>query len=181
MGELNFNLHSQIWILVFTFATAVAATTDYLRDKIYNWLTFPLFFLGLGLAFGFHGITGLAAALTSVGLVAIVFIPLYVLQIMGAGDVKLLMALATILTIKGVVALVSTSFMIAGVGAFVLLIYHHRVKIFFRECYKFFKSLVIPKMETVWPKLSKNIKAPFGIPIFLALFFLVTKAMGWLR
>ena len=72
-----------------------ASISDLIYGKIFNALVFPFFFLGL-LAQGWHaGIEGFLHALLSGLLAFALFFPLYQLRIMGAGDVKLFMAVGT--------------------------------------------------------------------------------------
>lgn len=71
----------------------LASATDLRTGKIYNNLTFPFLFLGLGLHAYFGGFAGAGAACLVVGISFALFFPLYLVGVMAAGDVKLLMAL----------------------------------------------------------------------------------------
>lgn len=151
---------------------AVAAVTDFRAGKIYNWLTLPALLLGMVVAI-FCGWATLAGALQGMGLAAVIFIPLFFVGIFGGGDVKLLMALGTVLGAYNVLVLICTAILVAAAGAVALLIAHRRVRIFALEILMFFRTLLTPGLTTQWPQLSRDIKAPFGIAIFLALVYVL--------
>lgn len=144
---------------------AVSAVTDYRSGKIYNLLTFPAILAGFVCA-GVVGTDALIQAFTGFGLATAIFLPMFVFGILGGGDVKLLMALGTVLGGRGVLELSVVTILIAGAGAFVLLFVHRRARIFFTQLWLFLRSLFTPGLALQWPKLSREIKAPFGIAIF---------------
>ena len=148
----------------------VAAVTDYRSGKIYNWLTLPALALGLIVA-GFEGWATILSATAGVGVAAAVFIPLFLTGIFGGGDAKLLMALGTVLGAGGVFLLICVSILIAGAGAVALLFVHRRAGPFAREVFAFLRSVFTPGLDTQWPRLNREIKAPFGIAVFFALIF----------
>ena len=110
---------------------------------------------------------GMAIQLAAAATVFVLLAMAFYAGMMGGGDVKLLMAMGTVLGVRGTLELSVTTLMIAGAGAFVLLVRHGRVKVFCREVWMFFRSIVTPGLELQWPQLSRDIKAPFGIAIFL--------------
>jgi prepilin peptidase CpaA len=69
---------------------------DLRTRKIPNWLTASGILAGLGLHLSIDGIHGLTRALLGMGLAVLVYIPLYVLKGMGAGDVKLMAGVGAI-------------------------------------------------------------------------------------
>lgn len=153
--------------------TAAAAVTDYRSGKIYNWLTLPA--LALGVVVGLcSGIPTLVAGLQGIALAAVVFVPMFFFGILGGGDVKLLIALGSILGAQGVFILGCITILIAGAGAVVLLFVHRRAGVFVRECTQFLRTMVTPGLQLQWPRLSREIKAPFGIAIFFALVYVLS-------
>lgn len=166
MAELvhwNINIFP-IWIpWIFVGLAGIGALTDFFWGKIYNFLTFPLLLIGLICA----GVFGhFYNAILSVLLVALVFIPLFFFGVFGGGDVKLIMALASILNTRQTLHFIWACILVGGIGAAVLLIRQKRVRVFFKQVGKFFQSLLIPGLLIDWPRLSKKSKAPFGIAIF---------------
>jgi len=69
---------------------------DLRTRKIPNWLTASGILAGLGLQCWTGGIHGLAVAMLGMGLAILVYLPLYLLRGMGAGDVKLMAAVGTV-------------------------------------------------------------------------------------
>src|SRR5258708_4015056 len=80
---------------------AVAAITDYRTGKIYNWLTLPALVFGLVVA-SFAGLPTVASALQGVALASLIFLPMFFCGVLGGGDVKLLMAIGTVLGAHGI-------------------------------------------------------------------------------
>ncbi len=82
-------------LIVVLSGIAVASFTDFRQFKVYNLLTFPLFFGGLAYGVINGGLSGLgfafAGAFTGFG---ILLIP-YLMGGLGAGDVKFVMAVGT--------------------------------------------------------------------------------------
>jgi prepilin peptidase CpaA len=63
---------------------------DLRTRKIPNWLTASGILAGLGLQCWTEGIHGLTVAMLGMGLAVLIYLPLYFLRGMGAGDVKLM-------------------------------------------------------------------------------------------
>lgn len=145
---------------------AVAAVTDYRSGKIYNWLTLPALVIAIALA-AFAGRASLAQAALGLAVATALFLPLYLTGVLGGGDVKLLMALGTWLGPRGTLELAMASILIAGAGAVALLVKHGRVRAFCSEIWVFARTVFTPGLEIQWPRLRRDIKAPFGIAIFL--------------
>ena len=103
------------WGLLFA-VLIVAAYTDLLHRKVYNWLTLPACILGVGLHWTLAevGGPGLTASLAGLGIGFGVFLVAYVLGGVGGGDVKLMGAIGAI---GGAPFIVSAIFWSALVGA----------------------------------------------------------------
>ncbi len=87
-------------------ASLVAALTDLRQGRIPNWLTLPLWVLGLARAIYLGGATGCAGAMGVSMLLALPYVALWVLAKGGAGDAKLMAAIGTWLTLnEGLVVL----------------------------------------------------------------------------
>ena len=87
----------RVFIWLFVFAILVCALTDIFKSKIYNFVTFSLMILGFIANIYSHGFArGLFIALSGIVVGLIIYIPFYAFKIMGAGDVKLLMAIGSL-------------------------------------------------------------------------------------
>jgi prepilin peptidase CpaA len=64
--------------------------------RIPNWLVLAGAILGIGLNSFLFELPGLRSALLGLGLAFLVYFPLYLLRAMGAGDVKLMMAIGSL-------------------------------------------------------------------------------------
>ena len=161
MGEMTLFTH------LFAVVGTVAAITDYRSGKIYNWLTYPAMLLAL-IYSSFHGVDAFTSSLLGMVLSFILFFPLFFWGIMGAGDAKLMMVFAGFLGHHHLSNLILYSFLVGGIGSFVILIARGRFVPFMKEFVKFFKTLITPGLALQWPKLDKLSKAPFGIAITTA-------------
>lgn len=166
---------SKIAGLVFLAVALVAAITDLLKDKIYNWLTLSA--LSVGLIFNLYlGLNYFTGSIAGVAVAALIFIPLFAFKVMGAGDAKLMMALATVLGVSATLELISISIILASFGAAVILVRKKRVTEFFRQVGMFLRSLFVKELSVQWPKLDSEGKAPFGIAVFFAYIVVWMKA-----
>jgi prepilin peptidase CpaA len=105
-----------IAVIVVCVAVAVATFTDVRTLKVHNWLTLPLAVTGLAYHAALGGWAGFGESLLNLAMVfAILMVP-YVLGAMGAGDVKLVSALAAWLG-------TSTAFTIGAIALFATAIY----------------------------------------------------------
>ncbi len=74
----------------------IAAFTDLKARRIPNWLVASGLALGVGLNWFLYGGVGLKFAIQGLGLAMLIYLPLFVLRGMGAGDVKLMAAVGSL-------------------------------------------------------------------------------------
>jgi prepilin peptidase CpaA len=109
-------------VVVVLSASLIASLTDIWRFKVYNILTFPLFFCGIAyhtISDGWSGL-GLSAAGAAFGLV--VFLVPFALGGMGAGDVKFVAALGAWLGLRPLAWVVVFGCIASGIFAIGLVI-----------------------------------------------------------
>src|SRR5215831_17994976 len=82
------------WVLLSL--VVAAGVYDILYRRIPNWLVASGLAVGIALNLFLFGWTGLKSSLLGIGLAMAVYFPLYLLRGMGAGDVKLMMAVGAI-------------------------------------------------------------------------------------
>lgn len=99
-----------------------ASITDLRFGKIPNRLTFPFIILGLIFQTVTLGTAGLTQSGLAVGAAFALFFPLFAMGAFAAGDVKLLMAIASFLSVPLIIRIGILSILIgAAVGLFLLL------------------------------------------------------------
>jgi hypothetical protein len=81
-------------LVILLIGATVAVITDLKTGMIFNWLTLPLFFIGLVFAFIFNGWTGVGSAVLA-GLLT--FVTTFKFTQFGGGDFKLSLAIGTCL------------------------------------------------------------------------------------
>jgi prepilin peptidase CpaA len=135
------------------------------RGKIYNWLTFPGIALGLVYGLWSGGVSGLGSALGGVVLGLVLYGWMFWIRVMGAGDVKLLMALGAWGGPRFAVDVAVLGVVLGGVLAVLILIARGRIGDFVRRLKTFLMSVLIKELEVVGPRIDHQLKMPFGLSI----------------
>lgn len=146
----------------------VGGIHDLLTKKIPNWLTFSAMIFGLGFQFWLLGWSGLLDSFLGIGLGFGIFFPVYVLGYMGAGDVKLLMAIGACAGWQFCMRVAIASVLFGGIYALVEIIFRGRLVIVVRRAYFFIRSLLLPELVAEPINLDENRKFAFGICLALA-------------
>jgi prepilin peptidase CpaA len=107
---------------------ATAAAFDWRSRRIPNWLTFSGMAAGLGLNTFVFGWPGLKLALEGFGLAVLIYVPLFLLRGMGAGDVKLMAAVGAITGPANWLGIFIATGILGGLAALVLLLARGRLK-----------------------------------------------------
>jgi Flp pilus assembly protein, protease CpaA len=105
-----------------------AGIYDIRYRRIPNWLVLPAVLVGFALNAFLYGLVGLKYAGLGFGVAVLIYMPLYALHGMGAGDVKLAAALGAFVGWQNWVILFILSGLIGGVLALVLMLTHGRFR-----------------------------------------------------
>lgn len=162
LGETDFLTNAVIVIAL------VATVTDVLYNKIYNWLTLPAMVLGLALGAYSNGWMGLLQSFLGIGVALILYGWMFAIRVMGAGDVKLLMAMGSLGGVIYVIDVAIFSILVGGVMALGILIFKGRIKAFARKIYRFLVSVFYKNLVLEFPEVDHKLTMPFGIAISVA-------------
>jgi len=121
----------------------IAGATDLGSSKIPNWLTIPAMATGVLGHSWLNGLTGLVFSAKGLGLGLAMFLVLYVMGGMGAGDVKLLAAVGSFTGAEGVFSAGMIAMVLGGLYAISLMISHCGVRISLRQIATVLKSCVL--------------------------------------
>lgn len=155
----------------------IAIVSDLRYRKIFNWLTLPAMAIGLVISFLAAGLAGLAFGAVGIVLAFLAFGWMWGIKILGAGDVKLLMAFAALAgaaTLSGrngiayVADLALLSILVGGILAAILLAVKGRLGPFLRKLYRFLLTFASRNLETEFPKADPALQMPFGVSIAVA-------------
>jgi prepilin peptidase CpaA len=154
-------------VLIILLAT-VAVVSDFLYRKIYNWSTFPI--MAVGLAYGFMngGSSGLLQSFIGIVVGLIAYGILYTFRILGAGDVKLLMAFGSLGGILFVADIAVLAIFVGGAMAIPLLIFKGRLRPFLEKIKRFLITSLHRGPRVEFPVADESLKMPFGISIAIA-------------
>jgi len=121
-----------VWIVASLVALLVAAAyCDIKRFRIPNLITAPGVLLGLALNTALPDGLGLTSALSGCALGLFGLLPLYLLRIWGAGDVKLIAMVGAFLGTTGMVITLLFSFVAGGLAALLVACNHRKGKLLF--------------------------------------------------
>ncbi len=120
-----FLLPSVFYIVLVAIAVA-AGGYDFVRRRIPNWITLPGLLAGLVLNAVRDQWSGLEFALLGTGVALAVYIPLYLLRAMGAGDVKLMAAIGAVVGPVNWIFIFLAAAVIGGAIAGVMVLKRHR-------------------------------------------------------
>lgn len=151
--------------------TLVAAFVDFRTHKIPNWLTVPAFCMGLTLRIVISGWSGAKASLEGTGLALLLLLPLVLMRALGAGDWKLMGAVAAFVGPAMFLFVLLGSILVSGLMAIVEMMRTQRVKETFHNLFVLVQGFfsfglrVNPEISLDNPAL---LKLPFGVAVAIS-------------
>lgn len=147
-----------LWVLL-----GVALLSDLRYGLIPNRLTIPFIATGLVIQFTFQGTAGLSVSGLSIGTAFVLFFPLFALNVLAAGDVKLLMAAGAWLDPASTVRMAIISVVLGGVVGGVMLLVE--------------RVIPTPYFQTIaLPRRAGKARMPFAPALFCAYLSLIIGA-----
>jgi Flp pilus assembly protein protease CpaA len=141
---------------------------DVLTRRIPNWLTFPAIALGLGAQAWAAGGAGLLSGVLGVLLGFGIFFPMYMFGYMGAGDVKLQMAVGAWMGWWLGLHVAIGAVIVGGVFALIEVIFRGRLTAVFKNGFQFLRSVLVPGLVVEKLKVDESRKFAFGACIGVA-------------
>ena len=151
----------------------LAAVGDVRTARIPNWLTFGAFACGLGFQLLALGPRGFVWSLAGAGVGLGLFLPLFLLGGMGAGDVKLMAALGAWLGPAGAAWTALYAAMAGGVMAVVVALARGYLRTAFANVWTllgFWRFAGIRPLDGITLQTSKSPRLPYALPITAGLF-----------
>lgn len=124
MGAMIFTVENLLLLVVLIIATI----TDIRSQRIPNWLTFPAIISGLGINFISGGAGGLLFSMMGLLIGIGIFIVLYIMGGMGAGDIKLMGAVGAMLGPQMVLMAALYTAIAGAIYALAIILLHPRAK-----------------------------------------------------
>lgn len=143
----------------------VGGVHDLLTKKIPNWITFTGAALGLIAQFWLLGLPGLLDGFLGLGLGFALYFPIYAFGYMGAGDVKLLMAVGAWLGWHGCFQVAAGAVVIGAIFALGEIIYRGRFIAVVKNTFSFLRAIFLPGLVPEKLKVDHGRKFAFGICI----------------
>jgi prepilin peptidase CpaA len=163
-------LHGKLlWLLPALFA-AIAGFTDWRSRRIPNWLTVGGLLLGILVSSLTRGWGGAKDSLLGAGLGLLVLLPFVFMHSLGAGDWKLFGALGAFLGPSQLITVLFATVLVAGIMAFVLVIWKRRVGQTLRNIARMLAAVFT--LHLPGPEVSLDnpeaLKIPFGVAAAVA-------------
>jgi prepilin peptidase CpaA len=153
--------------------SSLAAVCDVRAARIPNWLTFGAFACGLGFQLIALGPRGFVWSLAGAGAGLGLFLPLFLLGGMGAGDVKLMAALGAWLGPAGAAWTALYAALAGGVMAVVVALARGYLRTAFANVWTllgFWRFVGIRPLDGITLQTSKGPRLPYALPITAGLF-----------
>lgn len=147
---------------------AISFYTDLAHRKIYNAVTVFGMLTGLGLAAVSGGFSGFISAILGMGIAILMFGWLFVFRVLGAGDVKLLMAFGALGGVRYCAETAILSLIVAAAFGVVQLIYLGKMRMFAQKLKRFFLGLFFKELVFDLPPADPSITFPFGVAMAIA-------------
>ncbi len=173
-----------IFQILLALIVVVAAAYDFRFRRIPNWLTLLGVILGWGLNIFLFEMIGLRTAAFGLGLAFLIYFPLYLLRGMGAGDVKLMGAVGSIVGPANWFGIFILTSILGGVVALILLLFKGRLFRTLSNVGYMLKEILFlrapyMKKEELDVRSPKAVTLPHGVMIALGSLAFLAAAAIW--
>ncbi len=160
-----------------------AALFDLKERRVPNWITFPGVLIAVALNSFLYETPGLWLALKGLGLAMLIYVSLYLLHGMGAGDVKLMAAIGAAAGWANWIGILFLTAIFGGISALILVLARGRLRrtltnisfIFHSLSHRQLPHLADPSLDV---KRNQALRLPHAVAIaFGTLAYLVTAAI----
>lgn len=148
--------------------SVLGALTDITQGKIYNWITLPTMVIGLALALWSGGWSSIGSSFLGILVGLFAYGWMFAIGVMGAGDVKFLMALGALGGFRFGLEVALLGVLLGGAMAVLVLLGRGRLADFTRRIYRFLMSVFVKELELEFPKVDRKLTMPYGLPIAIA-------------
>ncbi len=147
--------------------------TDVAWGRVYNWMTFPAILGAFGYFISHSGVSGASQVALGVVTGFCLYVWMFALGTLGAGDVKLLMALGAWGGWQYARDVAILSLILGGCMALVVLMASGKFIAFVKKMYIFILSIFLNELEFQSPKIDKTLRMPFAVPIGVAAIWVI--------
>ena len=147
------------------FLSVIAAFTDVLYGKIYNWLTLPAIMIGIGLHVSDGGSSGFLFSIAGAGLGFLILLWMFFSGIMGGGDVKLLTAFGAWGGATYVFHVALLSILLGAVFGLFQLALKGKLNHLIKKFGTYFLGLLGKVVPVQMPEIDQETRMHFGVPM----------------
>lgn len=143
----------------------IGGWTDLRSRRLPNWLSLSGVIVGLGLNTFFQSGPGFKLALAGLGLALLIYLPLYLIRAMGAGDVKFMAAVGALVGPENWIGIFLTTAILGGVASLCLIAARNRLHLTMYNLSTIASELVHGRMPFHKdPSLDVHDKRALGLP-----------------
>ena len=172
-----------VFQIILVLVVGIAAIFDVRFRRIPNWLVLTGVLLGLGLNSFLWAWAGLRLSLLGLGLAFVIYFPLYLVRGMGAGDVKLMAALGSIVGPANWFGIFIVTGLLGGILAVGLLLSRGKLRTALTNVSFALHSLASLKAPYAREELDisspKSMKLPHGVVIACGTLLFLGAAWIW--
>ena len=150
------------------FVLLIVQWFDFKQHRIPNFLTYGMMFVGLSMQSWFLGVDGLLTAFYGLGTGLLILIPFFLGGGMGAGDIKLMAALGTILGPMDILLTAGVTLIAGSVLGLLLLIVRRGSKSYFSRYFLIIKHLCHTGKLMYFPPAqdeAASLRFPYAVAI----------------
>ncbi len=138
---------------------------DLRTRRIPNWLNLSGLILGFGLNTFFLQKAGFELAATGLGLALLIYVPLYLIRAMGAGDVKFMAAIAALIGPENWLSVFLTTAILGGIASLCLIATRNRLHVTLSNLSTITTELIHGRMPYQKdPSLDVHDRRALGLP-----------------
>lgn len=163
--------------------TVAATLMDLSSRRIPNYLTVTAALVGLSGQMALSGLPGFWDGLAGMGVAILLFFPFFMVRWMGAGDVKLLMAIGVTLGWRMELLVSVGSLMVGLITSLAFLMLKGELWTYLKRYGLMLRGLLTTGQLVYIPPLSHeaaNIRFPYALAIAMGTFFAVFTPASWL-
>ena len=148
--------------------TALATLSDVIRDIVPNYLILIGMVIGCFYQISTYGMLGLFYFVLGIIIPTLILFLLFMANVLGAGDIKLLSMLGGIMGVESVLPCILYSFILGGIISFFLLLCKRNFFSRMQSAVFYIQRMLIYRSFTPYERVGKDHTFHFTIPILLS-------------
>ncbi len=151
------------------FLVGAALISDIRIYKIKNQIVYPFMLMGLTLNIAIFGLQGLKTSIEGIFIPIVLLFPLYLLRMLGAGDIKLFSAIGSIMGVAFILKCMIVSSLAGGLMALCIMTFRTNGRARLRYLYQYLKASLLAMKPLSYQDFTKVNDGHFPFALAVAL------------